>query len=336
MNRSTTAALIITAITFTSLSATTYQDTPPTQVIQHDQAKTDLKIALDTALNDERKAKAFYKAVMSKFGERRPFSNIVHAEQRHENALLAQYERLNLPVPEDRWETHTFEVPDSFQETADASIVAEIENVAIYDRIDSMVTDEQVLAVFKNLRWASQERHLRAFTRHGSGWHTITQAQLNTNQQTQLDRATKAQQAFFGALIQELTTALNEGGPTQAIAVCSTRAPEIASTISDEHDLQIGRTSDKLRNPNNTKPLWARMISEPNPNERLLMTNTAGNLAVLSPIKLSETCLQCHGSETDIAPKTRASLQKIYPNDQATGYQSGDHRGWFVIEVPRN
>ncbi len=336
MNRSTIAALMMTAITFTSLSATTFRASPPTEVIQHDQAKTDLKAALDTALDDERKAKAFYKAVMSKFGERRPFSNIVHAEQRHEDALLEQYDRLDLQVPEDRWTDHTFEIPDSFQETADMSIVAEIENVAIYDRIDSMVSDEQVLAVFNNLRRASQERHLRAFTRHGSGWHTTTQAQLNTTQKTQLDRATKAQQAFFGALIQELTKALHEGGPTQAIAVCSTKAPEIAQAISSEHSLQIGRTSDKLRNPTNTKPLWARMFTEPDPKARNLMINNAGDLAVLSPITLSETCLQCHGSESQITPQTRATLNTLYPNDQAIGYQPGDLRGWFTIKVPVN
>jgi rubrerythrin len=310
------------------------KDTAPTKVIQHDQAEVDLKIALDTALDDERKAKAFYKAVMEKFGERRPFSNIIQAEQRHANALIAQYERLNIQVPEDRWENHTFEIPDSFQETADMSIVAEIENVAIYDRIESMVSDEQVLAVFENLRWASQERHLRAFTRHGSGWRSTTQPELTTKQQSQLDRASEAQQAFFVALFAELSSALSESGPSHAIQVCSERAPEIAAQVSEDHQLSIGRTSSKLRNPDNAPPLWARMITEPNPNKPNIMTNNAGDLAVLSPIQLAPTCLQCHGTETDITPQTRATLNKLYPNDQATGYKAGDLRGWFVIEVP--
>lgn len=334
MTRSTAALFTASILALTTLTAMGPKDSTPTNVIQHDQAKVDLKVALDTALDDERKAKAFYKAVMEKFGERRPFSNIIQAEQRHANALIAQYERLNLPVPEDRWKDHTFEVPDSFQETADMSIVAEIENVAVYDRIESMVSDEQVLAVFDNLRWASQERHLRAFTRHGSGWRSIPQPELNTTQLSQFDRASEAQQAFFGALFAELSAALNESGPSHAIQICSERAPEIAEQISEEHQLTIARTSSKLRNPDNAPPLWARMITEPNPNEPNIMTNNAGDLAVLSPIQLAPTCLQCHGSESDITPQTRATLNKLYPHDQATGYKAGDLRGWFVIDVP--
>jgi hypothetical protein len=55
--------------------------------------------ALDRAIDDERHAIAFYTAVMAKHGERRPFSNIINAERRHEAALLEQYERLGLDVP---------------------------------------------------------------------------------------------------------------------------------------------------------------------------------------------------------------------------------------------
>ena len=334
MTRSTFALLTTSILALTTLTAMGPKDAAPTKVIQHDQAKVDLKVALDTALDDERRAKAFYKAVMEKFGDRKPFSNIIHSEQRHANALIAQYERLNLPIPDDHWENHSFIVPNSFQETADMSIVAEIENVAIYDRIESMVSDEQVLAVFKRLRWASQERHLHAFARHGSGWRPTTQPELNTTQQSQFDRASEAQQAFFIALFAELSAALSESGPSHAIQICSQRAPQIAAQISEEHQLSIGRTSSKLRNHDNTPPLWARMITEPNPNELNIMTNNAGDLAVLSPIQLAPTCLQCHGSESDISPQTRATLNKLYPHDQATGYKAGDLRGWFVIEVP--
>ncbi len=304
------------------------------EIIQHDQARADLQSALAIALDDERKAKWFYHAVLNKFGKRNPFINIVNAEARHESALLQQFERLELAIPKDRRESHEFQIPETFQETCDLSVVAEIENVAIYDRIDSMVTDEEVLAVFARLRWASQERHLRAFTRHSSGWEPIESSDLTKPQSEQFDRARAAQQAFFGALISELTQALHEGGPPNAIQVCSTRAPAIAHQISREHHLTIARTSDKLRNPSNTPPIWSRMLTDPSPDHPNLMTNTAGTLAVLSPIKLNESCLQCHGSETDITPETRASLNRLYPDDRATGYSAKELRGWFTIEVP--
>lgn len=333
----TTSPIALLAITLAwtplALQSSDTQTREP-EIIQHDQARVDLQSALSIALDDERKAKWFYRAVIAKFGDRNPFANIVNAEARHESALLAQFDRLDLPVPEDRWESYEYQVPSTFQETCDLAVVAEIENVAVYDRIESMTSDEEVLAVFARLRWASQERHLRAFTRHSSGWKPIESSALTEPQSAQFDRAKAAQQAFFGALISELTDALQDGGPPHAIQVCSTRAPAIANQVSQDHHLTIARTSDKLRNPTNTPPLWSRMLTGPSPDHPNLMTNTAGTLAVLSPIKLSETCLQCHGSESDITPETQAALRRLYPDDRATGYSAKELRGWFTIEVP--
>ena len=116
---------------------------------------TTTKDALDIAIDDERHAIAFYEAVMAKHGERRPFANIIHAERRHEAALLAQYERLNLKPPSNRWGDHKFDVPDTFAEACDASIVAEIRNGRIYDDLLAATDDEQVRQVFENLREAS-------------------------------------------------------------------------------------------------------------------------------------------------------------------------------------
>ena len=39
------------------------------------------------AINDEYHARAFYNAVIDKFGEIRPFSNIVQAETRHAETI---------------------------------------------------------------------------------------------------------------------------------------------------------------------------------------------------------------------------------------------------------
>ncbi len=130
----------------------------------------ELRSALDEALDDERHAIAFYEAVMGRYGRRRPFANIVNAERRHADALLAQYQRLGLDVPADRWAHTTIEVPASFRDACAASADAEVRNVAIYDRLlavarDPDLGDPAVLNVFERLRWASQERHLPAFKR---------------------------------------------------------------------------------------------------------------------------------------------------------------------------
>lgn len=294
----------------------------------------DLREALDRAIDDERHAIAFYTAVMEKHGQRRPFSNIINAERRHEAALLAQYARLNLEPPTNRWPDHEFEVADSFAEVCDASAVAEVRNGRIYDELIADCDDPAVRDVFERLRWASVERHLQAFRRHGSGWAAIDADTLDERQQAQRKAAAGAQQALFGSLFAELSAAMEEGRPSAAIDVCATRAPEIAGEVSREHGVRIGRTSFKLRNPANTAPVWADLAIDDRPAEPMYFADDTGRLGALTPIRLAASCLQCHGSGDDIAPETRAALSRRYESDRATGFAEGDLRGWFWVEVP--
>ena len=298
-------------------------------------AGNSIQNALDRAIDDERHAIAFYTAVMAKHGERRPFSNIINAERRHEAALLQQYERLELEVPDNRWTDHAFEVQDSFVEVCDASAVAEVRNGQIYDTLIAECEDPAVRQVFERLRWASVERHLPAFRRHGSGWGEVEAESLNKRQQAQRDAATAAQQALFGSLFAELSKAMGEGGTEAAIDVCATQAPAIAAEVSAERGVKIGRTSYKLRNPKNTPPVWADLALDEHPEEPMFFADRSGRLGSLSPIRLAESCLQCHGSSDDIAPATRAAISRRYEEDQATGFAEGDLRGWFWVEVPK-
>jgi hypothetical protein len=67
---------------------------------------------LTEALQDEYKSRATYRKVIEKFGPVRPFINIVEAEGRHVDALLALFEHYQIPVPEDRW-LEQISVPDT-------------------------------------------------------------------------------------------------------------------------------------------------------------------------------------------------------------------------------
>jgi rubrerythrin len=291
--------------------------------------------ALDRAIDDERHAMAFYTAVMAKHGDRRPFSKIVNAERRHEAALLEQYKRLGLKLPANRWADHTFEVHDSFAEVCDASAVAEVRNGYIYDDLIAECEDPVVREVFERLRWASVERHLRAFRRHGSGWEEVDAEHLDERQNAQRGAASAAQQALFASLFAELSTAMGEGGPPAAIDVCATRAPVIAKEVSAERGVRIGRTSFKLRNPKNAPPVWADLVLDERPEEPAYFADRSGRLGALAPIRLAASCLQCHGSNDDIATATRAALANRYKADQATGFAEGGLRGWFWVEVPK-
>lgn len=120
--------------------------------------------ALLRALYDEYKAKAVYQQVMQDFGQVRPFSNIVNSEQRHIDALLPLLKRYGVEVPANPY-LGKVGFYNSVKEACLAGVQAEIDNVALYDEIESMVSQQDILDVFYNLRWASQERHLPAFQR---------------------------------------------------------------------------------------------------------------------------------------------------------------------------
>lgn len=123
--------------------------------------------ALDLALADERQAHLDYTAIVERFGEVRPFSNIVHAEARHINALLPIYAHYNAPIPTndhvvDR-DIETLSLTDLCQKGIDA----EIENVRLYDEqlLPAVEDYPDIAGIFQRLRDASANRHLPAFQR---------------------------------------------------------------------------------------------------------------------------------------------------------------------------
>jgi hypothetical protein len=124
-----------------------------------------LKQALVEALQDEYKARATYRLVLQKFGEIRPFVNIIEAEERHIQALLPLFEKYQIPIPVDDWENRV-QAPDSVLSACQAGVQAEIENGEMYERLLALTSEfPDVQRVFLNLQKASQENHLQAFQR---------------------------------------------------------------------------------------------------------------------------------------------------------------------------
>ena len=132
--------------------------------------------ALNEALDDEYKAFATYDQIIADFGEVRPFSNIREAEARHIQALYALFTRYGLAVPENPW-LGKVKCYVSLKAACEAGVTAEIANAEIYERLLRATERPDILTVFRNLRDASQQRHLRAFQRcarssnDGSGRH---------------------------------------------------------------------------------------------------------------------------------------------------------------------
>ncbi|MBI2240161.1 MAG: DUF2202 domain-containing protein [Magnetospirillum gryphiswaldense] len=125
--------------------------------------------ALCEALDDEYKARATYAAVIDRFGPVRPFINIIQSEQRHINALQLLLRRRGWPIPDDPHGGRV-EAPASIEEACRLGVQAELDNVALYDRLNTLAAeDDEVLAVFANLQGASRNRHLPAFQRNADG-----------------------------------------------------------------------------------------------------------------------------------------------------------------------
>jgi hypothetical protein len=155
--------------------------------------------------------------------------------------------------------------------------------------------------------------------------------------------------AFMGELQGELGKAMKAGGPVKAIEVCNKVAPSIAKAQSDKHGWEVGRTSLKLRNPDNAPDEWetlvlqqfeARAAGGENPAEmahfEVVEQNGAKAFRFMKAIGMPPAdkapCLKCHGENIDA--NLAAKLDELYPGDQARGYKPGMIRGAFTITQP--
>jgi hypothetical protein len=161
-----------------------------------------------------------------------------------------------------------------------------------------------------------------------------------------LDHAAIAQQANqdHAATILEpfkrnLQQALREGlsrSPVEAVSACQLQAPKIAEGISRD-GIRVGRTSDRLRNPDNRSPDWARPILEeyladPSARTTRTLSLAGGRVGYVEPIYMQSLCLTCHGES--LAADVAEEIKRRYPEDQAIGYEPGELRGIFWLEYP--
>jgi hypothetical protein len=149
-------------------------------------------------------------------------------------------------------------------------------------------------------------------------------------------RAATALEPLKRELRSALIGALKEGGPEQAIEVCQLRAPEIARLTSTGGAV-LGRTSHRLRNPENAPEAWMstlleEYLADPSDAGARAVRLASGDIGYVEPIRMKGICMQCHGSR--IRPGVKARLQELYPEDQATGFERGELRGMFWVKLP--
>ena len=175
--------------------------------------------------------------------------------------------------------------------------------------------------------------HARSFLAIGT---TLLVAAFTVHaQEAQLARGADLLLPFKQDLQKALKSGLAEG-PAEAIQVCRVKAPGIADALSVD-GVRMGRSSHKLRNPDNTAPEWVGPImqaylDEPSSREPRAVALPGDRWGYVEPIMVQPLCLTCHGAE--LAPDVAGRIAELYPEDRATGFEAGELRGAFWVEFP--
>jgi hypothetical protein len=141
-------------------------------------------------------------------------------------------------------------------------------------------------------------------------------------------------------LLRELSQALTRGGPAGAVNSCHVDVTGIAARIGRQSGVAAGRTSDRLRNKTNAPRAWAAPFVANYAGKQArdvdgFVVDLGDRIGVLRPIVQRPMCVSCHGPADRIDPAVRAVLNTRYPADRASGFEEGEIRGWFWVEVPK-
>lgn len=149
------------------------------------------------------------------------------------------------------------------------------------------------------------------------------------------------------ALKGELSKAIQEKGVVNAIQVCNIKALPITDEIEKlvDYTVQIKRTTNKYRNPKNKPDEIEKLALEyfsnmQKDNETLPQyyiqkanKNDKEFFNYYKPLIAGPLCLACHGDPETMDKSLINILNRLYPNDLATGYKDGDFRGLLRIQV---
>jgi len=119
---------------------------------------------LTYAIQDEYLAQATYQAIIDEFGNIKPFSNIILAEQKHIDLLLPLFETYGIEIPVNDAVQYVV-LPDSISSALATGVEAEQVNIAMYEAfLNQADLPDDIQTVFEYLLAASQN-HLTAFSK---------------------------------------------------------------------------------------------------------------------------------------------------------------------------
>jgi hypothetical protein len=141
-------------------------------------------------------------------------------------------------------------------------------------------------------------------------------------------------------LSSRLANAIAEAGPEGGIDVCSKEAKALTAEVAERHQVELGRTSTRLRNPDNAARPWLNDYLQQSSGKQAAdvapaVYDLGPRIGVVQPLATLPLCTTCHGHPEHFAAPLKARLERSYPEDRATGFAVGDLRGVLWVEVPK-
>ncbi len=176
--------------------------------------------------------------------------------------------------------------------------------------------------------------------------HSASDIPVLTPEQKQayIDKAKKVAKNAFDIFSGHLNRLFKEKHPAEALAYCHDNALKITDSLSRAYNVQVKRTSFRIRNSKNKPTAQEEKVMEiyreqihknlsPKP---YMHYDVYGKPHVYIPIMVQEKCLMCHGDPNkDIPEVINRKLAELYPGDKAIFFKKGDLRGIWSITFPK-
>lgn len=145
----------------------------------------------------------------------------------------------------------------------------------------------------------------------------------------------------------ELIEAMKQGGPDQAVEVCSKKAMVLTKQIESDTGYNIKRTTFKYRNPANKPDKYEEEAlkyfeesfkagKNPAYYVQAIKENDKITYRYYKPLKVEGVCLTCHGDPSLMDQNLLTKIRSLYPTDLAVGYKEGDFRGVVRVSIPED
>lgn len=150
--------------------------------------------------------------------------------------------------------------------------------------------------------------------------------------------------SYMSDLKSVLLKNMKDGGPLQAVNVCSDTAALLTTSFSERMSVDVKRFSNKNRNSQNSPNKFEKEYLEEfeslksqnklSADSYLLkrVTSEGKDAArLVKPILVAVPCLNCHGADDQISSDVKSVINEKYPGDRAKGYKIGDLRGAISV-----